>query len=116
MAPHYITMVSRIGCTRAGPKEEEQQELFGDAGRDGYLQQRIHRRRGLADLGLKKRGRGKKHQTPWFRKCQNIIVPGKITVLGSSTFRQEIRGIAGFEMVSKAMMVAGRSVKIYEEI
>lgn len=26
-----------------GPKEEEQQELFGDAGRDGYLQQRIHR-------------------------------------------------------------------------
>jgi len=26
-----------------GPKEEEQQELFGDAGRDGYLKQRIHR-------------------------------------------------------------------------
>lgn len=64
MAPHYITMVSRIGCTRAGPKEEEQQELFGDAGRDGYLQQRIHRRRGLADLGLKKKGAGEKNIKP----------------------------------------------------
>jgi len=64
MAPHYITMVSRIGCTREGPKEEEQQELFGDAGRDGYLQQRIHRRRGLADLGLKKKGAGEKNIKP----------------------------------------------------
>lgn len=75
MAPHYITMVSRIGCTRTGPKEEEQQELFGDAGRDGYLQQRIHRRRGLADLGLKKRGRGKKTSNPLVQKMSKYHCP-----------------------------------------
>ena len=53
---HYITMMvefEKPPCSPSlptssadrcpGPKEEEQQELFGDAGRDGYLQQRIHR-------------------------------------------------------------------------